>query len=74
MPAKTNIFTIPVQVNGMVSFDLYYAHGESVAGQITVALANPKILYHLEMMQEEIDHVEYIPTSYINIITKEENL
>ena len=71
MPANFKIFTIPIQIDGEFIFDLSYAHGESVSGQVTVALANAGILYELEIRKKNVDYVDYIPTSYINIITKD---
>ena len=69
--AKTTIHTIPVQVDGMAVFDLRYAHGTSVATQITLALENSEIMHMVDLLRKDVEEVEYTPTAYINIITKD---
>ncbi len=71
MPASLKIFTMPVRVDGKDIIDIRYAHGDSMAGIISLALTNREIIYELEVLGNDIETVEYIPTSYINIITKE---
>ena len=73
MPAKTKIFSIPVSIDDMMVLDLFYAHGTSVAAQIGLALAHPAIISNLDASYRIAVSAEFIPTSYINIIT-EENL
>ena len=71
MPASLKIFTMPVRVDGKDIIDIRYAHGDSMAGIISLALSNREVIYEMEALGKDTETVEYIPTSYINIITKD---
>jgi hypothetical protein len=72
MPPTSKIFSIPVSVDGVMVYDLFYAHGTSTATQVGLALAHPVVVRRLEKSGRIADTVEYIPTSYIDIITIED--
>ena len=71
MSARSKIFSIPVSIDDMMVFDLFYAHGTSMATQIGLALSHPAIIQNLDASDRIAASTEYVPSNYINIITEE---
>ena len=71
MSARTRIFSIPVSIDDMVVFDLFYAHRTTRVAQIGLALSHPAITRNLDASGRTAVSAEYIPSKYINIITEE---